>query len=90
MIWIILYIITAILIYKFAYRIIKKIDKKEREKLNAWEYKTLTEIRELVNDICSDIPNKELWTLGALEEYVHEREKEIEKKWWHFILFQYL
>lgn len=78
MIWILLYIVSAIFIYNFAYRFIRHIDKKERQKLNKWEYQTLGEVRELLNNIYSEMPDN--ITLGVLEEYIEDKKKEIQKQ----------
>lgn len=78
MIWILIYIVSAIFIYNFAYRYIRHIDKKERKELNKWEYQTLGEVRELLNNIYSEMPDN--ITLGVLEAYIEDKKKEIEKK----------
>ena len=83
MFWIILYIISAFLVYIFAYKFIRFIDKKERKKRNKWEYTTLGEIREMINSIFIDLNNKEInvdnLTLGALMSFVEEKESELKK-----------
>lgn len=72
-----IYIISAFFVYIFAYKLIRRIDKKEREKLHKWEYQTLGEVRELLNSIYADMPDN--ITLGHLEAYIEEKKKEIEK-----------
>lgn len=78
MIWVLVYIVSAAFLYNFAYRFIRRIDKKERQKLNKWEYQTLGEVRNLLNEIYKDMPDN--ITLGVLESYIEDKKKEIAKK----------
>lgn len=75
---IILYIISAFSVYNFAYILIRKIDKKERKKLNNWEYTTLKEVKEILGDIYKEIP--ENITLGAIISYIEDKKKDIDVK----------
>lgn len=77
MIIVIIYIISAFLTYIFAYKLIRRIDKKEREKLNNWEYTTLGEVKALLSDIYSELPDN--LTLGAIQSYVEEKKAELKK-----------
>ncbi len=77
MIIVIIYIISAFLTYIFAYKLIRRIDRKEREKLNNWEYTTLGEVKALLSDIYAELPDN--LTLGAIQSYVEEKKAELKK-----------
>ena len=77
MIIVIIYIISAFLTYIFAYKLIRRIDKKEREKLNSWEYTTLGEVKALLSDIYAELPDN--LTLGTIQSYVEEKKAELKK-----------
>ena len=77
MIIVVIYIISAFLTYIFAYKLIRRIDKKEREKLNNWEYTTLGEVKALLSDIYAELPDN--LTLGAIQSYVEEKKAELKK-----------
>ena len=77
MIIVIIYIISAFLTYIFAYKLIRRIDRKEREKLNSWEYTTLGEVKALLSDIYAELPDN--LTLGTIQSYVEEKKAELKK-----------
>ena len=77
MLIVIIYIISAFLTYIFAYKLIRRIDRKEREKLNNWEYTTLGEVKALLSDIYAELPDN--LTLGAIQSYVEEKKAELKK-----------
>lgn len=77
MIIVVIYIISAFLTYIFAYKLIRRIDRKEREKLNNWEYTTLGEVKELLSDIYAELPDN--LTLGTIQSYVEEKKAELKK-----------
>lgn len=77
MIIVVIYIISAFLTYIFAYKLIRRIDRKEREKLNNWEYTTLGEVKALLSDIYAELPDN--LTLGAIQSYVEEKKAELKK-----------
>lgn len=77
MIIVVIYIISAFLTYIFAYKLIRRIDRKEREKLNNWEYTTLGEVKALLSDIYAELPDN--ITLGAIQSYVEEKKVELKK-----------
>ena len=77
MIIVVIYIISAFLTYIFAYKLIRRIDRKEREKLNNWEYTTLAEVKALLSDIYAELPDN--LTLGAIQSYVEEKKAELKK-----------
>lgn len=77
MIIVVIYIISAFLTHIFAYKLIRRIDKKERQKLNNWEYTTLGEIKALLSDIYAELPDN--LTLGAIQSYVEEKKAELKK-----------
>lgn len=77
MLIVIIYIISAFLTYIFAYKLIRRIDRKEREKLNNWEYTTLGEVKSLLSDIYAELPDN--LTLGAIQSYVEEKKAELKK-----------
>lgn len=77
MIIVVIYIISAFLTYIFAYKLIRRIDRREREKLNNWEYTTLGEVKALLSDIYAELPDN--LTLGTIQSYVEERKAELKK-----------
>lgn len=77
MIIVVIYIISAFLTYIFAYKLIRRIDRKEREKLNNWEYTTLGEVKALLSDIYAELPDN--LTLGTIHSYVEEKKAELKK-----------
>lgn len=77
MIIVVIYIISAFLTYIFAYKLIRRIDKKERQKLNNWEYTTLGEVKALLSDIYAELPDN--LTLGAIQSYVEDKKAELKK-----------
>lgn len=77
MLIVIIYIISAFLTYIFAYKLIRRIDRKEREKLNNWEYTTLGEVKALLSDIYAELPDN--LTLGTIQSYVEEKKAELKK-----------
>lgn len=77
MLIVVIYIISAFLTYIFAYKLIRRIDRKEREKLNNWEYTTLGEVKSLLSDIYAELPDN--LTLGAIQSYVEEKKAELKK-----------
>lgn len=77
MIIVVIYIISAFLTYIFAYKLIRRIDKKEREKLNNWEYTTLGEVKSLLSDIYAELPDN--LTLGTIQSYVEEKKADLKK-----------
>lgn len=77
MLIVIIYIISAFLTYIFAYKLIRRIDRNEREKLNNWEYTTLGEVKSLLSDIYAELPDN--LTLGAIQSYVEEKKAELKK-----------
>ena len=77
MLIVVIYIISAFLTYIFAYKLIRRIDRKEREKLNNWEYTTLGEVKALLSDIYAELPDN--LTLGAIQSYVEEKKVELKK-----------
>lgn len=77
MLIVVIYIISAFLTYIFAYKLIRRIDRKEREKLNNWEYTTLGEVKALLSDIYAELPDN--LTLGAIQSYVEEKKAELKK-----------
>ena len=77
MIIVIIYIISAFLTYIFAYKLIRRIDRNERKKLNNWEYTTLGEVKALLSDIYAELPDN--LTLGTIQSYVEEKKAELKK-----------
>lgn len=83
MIIILIYIVSAFITYIFAYKLIRKIDKKEREKLRKWEYMTLREVKAMLDEIYFELNDKSIVdfvTLGSLESYIEDRKKELVKE----------
>ena len=77
MLIVVIYIISAFLTYILAYKLIRRIDKKEREKLNNWEYTTLGEVKALLSGIYAELPDN--LTLGVIQSYVEEKKAELKK-----------